>query len=62
MWETTTNSIPVKHAVDGTNAVREMSQKNTRKTYIKLTWPFGHVLGLVDEGHTSHQPSLAKCV
>ena len=62
MWETTTNSIPVKHALYGTNAMREMSQKNTRKTYIKFMWPFGHMLGLVDEGHTPHQPSLARRV
>ena len=62
MWETTTNGIPVKHVVDGTNGMREMSPKNTRKTYIKLMWPFGHMLGLVDEEHTPHRPSVASGV
>ena len=62
MWEAETNSIPVKHAVDGTNAVCEMSLKSTRKTYIKHMWPFNHMLGVVDEGHTPHQPNLASRV
>ena len=62
MWESTKSSIPLKHALDGTNAMTEMSPKNTRKTYIKLMWPFVHTLGLVDEGHTPHQPSLASRV
>ena len=40
----------------------KMSQKNTRKAYIKCMWPFGQMLGCVDEGHTPHQPSLASRV
>ena len=62
MWETAINSIPVKHVVDGTKATRENDTKNTRKTYIKFMWPLGQMLGLVDEGHTPHQPSLASRV
>ena len=62
MWETATKSIPVKHVVDGTNAMCENVTKNTRKTYIKFMWPFGEMLGLVDEGHTPHQPSLPSRV
>ena len=62
MWEPTTNSIPAKHAVDSTNAVREMSPRNTRKKFTKIMWPFGHMLGMVDEGHTPRQPSLVRCV
>ena len=54
MWKTATNSIPVKHVVDGTNAMRENVTKNTRKTYIKFMWPFGQMLGLVDQGQTPH--------
>ena len=52
MWKTATNSIPVKHVVDGTNAMRENVTKNTRKTYMKFMWPLGHMLGLFDEGQT----------
>ena len=60
MWKTAINSIPVKHVVDGTNAMCENVTKNTRKTYIKFMLPFGQMLGLVDEGHTPHQPTLAS--
>ena len=62
MWETAIDSILVKHVVDGTNAMRENVTKNTCKTYKKFRWPFGQMLGLVDERHTPHQPSLASRV